>query len=464
MATRKCALLLGLAALLVVSALVSGCQPQEAPPPQPPSDSQPAPEPDPEPNLEAIGLLDMMEVDFWDFPQPIDGDQSPQVAWLDSYGPGRAIILAWDEQAQQFKGHLTPRPQEATLLQLALFGGCPLGHDPVASPLPIRSIRQQKGFVTVDLDREAFLAQYGDSAQAGERVLSSLGRTLLSNHRGMEHIGFTMDGGQFVTSYLTLEGDGYGRYDIPPLYSEVSDQEYAALRQSAPYPGLTVDNWPGFNSFANEETASHPQAQAIANLLYLAGDTGAFATPDDIPNRVKVAQALTYLPLATTESIYAEVIPAQPQLAPIAQAVQDMQMTPREWVEEAVRELYGSDAQIFHQSVSGDKWKWHAREGVYTPPHMGGWAGQEPFISRIEQDGDQYLVTFHCIGLRMDGGFSTEDSEDVSPAIWPVDMDDFFRNLDQDPNFLDLIARYPGRQAVVAQQDGRLILKSVSIL
>lgn len=463
MATRQYAWLLTLTALLVASALLGGCAPAQTPPPdppQPPSVSEPQEEP--EPDLEAIGLLDLTEIDFWAFPDPIPGDQSPAVEWNDPYSPGQAIRLVWDDPAQQFRGYLTPRPQEATLLQLALFTQYPMGHDPEQGPLLIRSVRQEKSMVVVDLDQEAFLQLYGDAPQWGEGALASLGRTLLSNHRGMDSIGFTMDGGQFRTSYLTLEGDGYGRYEVPPLYSKVSDQEYAALRQSVPYPGLSIqrDLWFEFNPFADPEVAEHPQAQAIADLLHLAGDTGAFATPDEIPNQMKVHQALVFLPLATTESTYAEVIPSQPQLAPIAQAVQDMQMTPREWVEEAVRQLYGADAQVIHQSVSGRKWQWHAKEGVYTPPHMGGWAGQMPYISQIIQEGDRYLVTFHSIHLWMSGSFGTEDSGVVEPTSPSI----YFGDLEQDPKFLDLIARYPGRQAVVAQRDGRLILESVSML
>ena len=181
-----------------------------------------------------------------------------------------------------------------------------------------------------------------------------------------------------------------------------------------------------------------------------------FSSPDELPNDFKLTRALSVLPLASSMEGYDL---SFSQLAPIAQAVSDFEMTPREWVEEAMRDLWGPDATAIHQNLG--KWRWHAREGVYTPPHMGGWGSWIPYVFSIVQTGGGYEVELTYVYLGM-GGYQDENGEwieDVPYGEKPFDT------LAQDPAFQDLVQnRLPRYRAVVARDGDNLYLQSLTAL
>ena len=451
-----------LALLLAAALLAAGCGAPKDDGDNAPSDSSLPGDLAPDPSdPDSIGLLNLIDINYIAFPERDPGDQSPLVNWRGRYGDDKAVLYVFDEAAQQYTGYRLNRPAEATLCQLALAVGEFMGYAPGDRPLPIKSVRLEKSMAVVDLDRASFLDYFPDES-SGSWALASIARTLIENDQFITDVGFTMDGGgQFQTDYLILEDDGYGRYEAPPLYADVSDAEFAALRALAVYPGLEEGRgqWYGFDPFADDQLKKTADAEDLAMLLYQAGNAQVdFEDPAQIPNNVKVEQALSFLPIATTEETYSGTRPHFPQLEPLARSVEDTEITPREWVEQAVRDIYGPEARVLHQTAF--KWRWHAKEGVYTPPHMGGWAAWMPYIFAIEEQDGGYRVEFIYSYMGMGGGFGSGAGEWVEPTT----PSDTFGALKTDPKFLDFAAGQPRKEAFIQKDGGRLFLRSVKTL
>lgn len=450
-----------LAVLTAVLLVAGGCSSNQPAPsdsssslPQSSDSSQPGSPDGSQGGLEAIGLLDLSDAPWVPFVPAQEGDDSPLVDWTTP--EGTVIYYVYSPSALQFTGYRASRPESATLLQLALSAGYMSGYDFEQNPLPVKAVRREKSMVIVDFDG-AFISEL--EQDAGTVLLSSLARTFIENEANTYDVGFTVDGGQQLrTDWITLEGDGYGRYECPPLYSQVSDAEYTSIRESLPYPQLTSDlNWLGFDPYGSEEARNAEGAQEVVSLLAMAGNPQqGFSSPDELPNDFKLTRALLALPLASSMEDYD--LPF-PQLAPIAQAVDDFEMIPREWVEEALRDLWGPDATAIPQNLG--KWRWHAREGVYTPPHMGGWGDWLPYVFSIVQTDGGYEVELTYVYLGM-GGYQDETGEWIEN---PADQESLFDTLAQDPAFQNLAQnRLPRYRAMVVRDGNDLYLQSLTAL
>lgn len=154
----------------------------------------------------------------FNFAAPVTGDDSPQVEWTGT--DDTAALYIYDSEAGQYREERFKRPEKATLLQLAAAVSERMGYTMKCgdNPAQIRSVRQEKGMVIVDFKAD-FIPKLGLRDGDVSPWLNSIARTLLENHNGAEAVGFTSDGGQFSVADVTLEADGYGRYDPPELYA-----------------------------------------------------------------------------------------------------------------------------------------------------------------------------------------------------------------------------------------------------
>ncbi len=459
-------------ALLVVLLLLSGCQArstnssattsssasQDENPASSGSTFTPLKQPD-EPDSEAIGLLEEIDVtqsESFSYALPLDGDNSPVVDW-NGQKTSTVRIYKYDYDAAQYSAYLLPAPeQEITLRQLAQTALDPFGY--YASIMQIDAVRQEKDMAIVNLqiDPER-IEPYFSGLSETRSYLDSVARSLIEAHSSITHVGFTMNGGQFKTPALTLEADGYGSFEAAPLYSNVTDEQYRSLREQMTYPPLKEPmRWgdlPCYDSSVPQEM----QLAELAKLLTLAGvpEDGAFS------NLFFLQQALSALPLATAQSSAAAYSNefSFPQAAPIAQAVSDTEFVPREWVEQAVQELYGPDTSVQHQHVW--KWRWHAREGVYTPPHIGGVMVVQPYLFSVQEQPEGYLVELVYLRLGM-GNYQDENGDWLDYAQY-TEMGEPL--LKDDPQVQDLLKnRLPHYLAQVCKTaDGKLYLKSLKL-
>ena len=218
---------------------------------------------------------------------------------------------------------------------------------------------------------DGFWGYLMDEKQHNE-FLNSIAMTICQA-AGYSPVGFTLDGGkQFKTEFVTLNDDGYGHYDPPELYAKISGEEYAQLRATFPYDNSwKEDPIPAFD-YVNFLTKAYDDSvtlrpEGMDILLFAAGKTGVFSSPDEISDKAKVSAATSVLDC--TGTFYAEEY--TPAAKAISEAVMD-DFIPKEWVEEFVKEVFGPEAKVDH--VSANHYTYHAEVGVYTPPHMGGWA------------------------------------------------------------------------------------------
>ena len=141
---------------------------------------------------------------------------------------------------------------------------------------------------------------------ACEVLLNSIAATLMNC--ADYNVGFTMNGGEkFSVGNVTLEGDGYGRYIPPELYSEISDEEFAKLRALCEYSDDWENSLPdyygrnGLLSVVYDESVTlRPEGMDV--ILVTAGRTGEFSSPDEISNKIKISAATGVLDLVQNYS------------------------------------------------------------------------------------------------------------------------------------------------------------------
>lgn len=235
-------------------------------------------------------------------------------------------------------------------------------------------------------------------------------------------------------------------------------EEYAAIRASVPYPGLrSIRGVFGVDLLAFLPDGD-PKPQPLADLLAFAWIPGyeddTFGRPEDIPERTAAANALWAAFGAADSQRY-------PQLRPIAEAVGDRDMVLREHLEQTVRRLYGPTVKVTHQDCG--KWTWRQREGVYTPPHVGGVDRTLPFLLEARETGGGYEVTVVYAALSV-GGYLDENNVfiPVGPPVYNPETGGF-RGLERDPAFRALLLeRLPRYTACVkALPEGGLYLYSL---
>ena len=293
------------------------------------------------------------------------------------------------------------------------------------------SVSVHKNMAVVDFyDTTDAFWNYLYNEKNHDEFLNSIAMTL-SQSAGYSPVGFTLDGGkQFKTEFVTLNDDGYGHYDPPELYAKISGEEYAQLRATFPYD----DSWkedpiPAFD-YVNFLTKAYDDSvtlrpEGMDILLFAAGRMGTFSSPDEISDKAKVSAATSVLDC--TGTFYVEEY--TPAAKAISEAVMD-DFIPKEWVEEFVKEVFGPEAKVDH--VSANHYTYHAEVGVYTPPHMGGWADYFPYVFDVKETAEGYEaeVAYAYIGM---GGYGME------PGAWYADFNYDYEKLEDDPVAMDFI-------------------------
>ena len=243
--------------------------------------------------------------------------------------------------------------------------------------------------------------------------------------------GFTLNGGkQFKTDFVTLEDDGYGWFEPVELYAEISGEEYEELRATFSYDDSWKNEIPNVYSWENVLTTAYADSvtlrpEGMDIILFVAGRIGVFGNSDELSDYVKVSAATGVL--GCIEAFYGE--ENSPAAKAISEAVMD-DFIPQEWVEEFVKEVFGPEAEVNHVSVN--HYTYHAEIGVYTPPHMGGWADYFPYIFDVKETAEGYEAEVAYIYVGM-GGYGME------PGAWYADFNYDYKKLEDDPVAMDFI-------------------------
>lgn len=316
------------------------------------------------------------------------------------------------------------------------------------------SVRVEKSMAIVDFynTTESFWG-YLENDKTCAELLNSVAMTLIKG-AGFEHIGFTAEGGgQFKTDSVTLDGNGYGRYIPAELYGEISDEEFAELRAQMEYDDSKKNEFPRGYGYGNVlsivyDDAAKLRPEGMDVLLAHAGYTGEFDSPDDIDDEIKIRAALDGID--TVGTFYGD--DYSPAADAISGAVMD-DFIPREWVEEFVRDVFGPEAEVGH--LSTNHYIYHAKVGVYTPPHMGGWSDYFPYVFSVSETEEGYEAEVAYIYIGM-GGYG------VMPGFWHAEFDYDYNDLEDDPKAMDFIKNTAPRFKVTFKKtdEGELYMAS----
>lgn len=276
-----------LAALMLAAALIlSGCSrsSQRTEEGSVPESSSQAPESfDPM----AVGLLGHTESDSPLTAQPLEEDLPlTEALYLPEGLAGEKLrICVYDSARQGYTLTRYPAAGDETTGQLARTALASLY--PEGEGIGLAGVRVERGFAVLDLTLtpDSPAARALTEPEAVHALLNTLARTLLEN--GFYQVGFTLDGAGFSLGGVTLEDDGWGRYDPEPLYNQpITPEDFTALRALLP--------WPGFRTNSDSPLAAGDEAMETApefyTLLWLAGDQGAYADPSELdPKAVRSA-------------------------------------------------------------------------------------------------------------------------------------------------------------------------------
>ena len=377
-------------------------------------------------SIDATGLL-RYKILYYDPFENLEPDDSEPVWWVNNY-PMIYIYEPYQCKYEVFE--YRAENSKATLNQLVNETVNRLNSYIDKESFKV-SVSVHKNMAVVDFydTTDGFWGYLLDEKQHDE-FLNSIAMTI-SQSAGYWPVGFTLDGGkQFKTDFVTLEDDGYGGYDPPELYAEISGEEYAQLRATFPYDGSwKEDPIPAFD-YVNFLTKAYDDSvtlrpEGMDILLFAAGRMGTFSSPDEISDRAKVSAATSVLDC--TGTFYAE------EYTPAAKAISDAvkdDFIPKEWVEEFVREVFGPEAKVNH--TSANHYTYHAEVGVYTPPHMGGWADDFPYVFDVKETAEGYEaeVAYAYVGM---GGYGVE------AGAWYADFNYDYEKLEDDPVAMDFI-------------------------
>lgn len=377
-------------------------------------------------SIDATGLL-RYKILYYDPFENAEPDDSEEVFWVNKF-PMIYIYEPYQCKYEVFEYKV--EDSKATLNQLVNETVNRLNSYIDKESFKV-SVSVHKNMAVVDFydTTDGFWGYLMDEKQHNE-FLNSIAMTI-SQSAGYWPVGFTLDRGkQFKTDFITLEDDGYGHYDPQELYAEISGEEYAELRATFPYD----DSWKEemskrrggevtFTKVYDDSVTLRPEGMDI--LLLAAGRTGAFKNSNEISDRVKVSAATDMLDC--TGTIYAEEY--TPAAKAISEAVMD-DFIPQEWVEEFVKEVFGPEAKVDH--FSANHYTYHAEVGVYTPPHMGGWADYFPYVFDVKETAEGYEAEVAYVYIGMSG-------YGMEPRAWYADFNYDYEKLEDDPVAMDFI-------------------------
>ena len=386
-------------------------------------------------SIDATGLL-RYKILYYNPFENSEPDDSEEVFWVNKY-PMIYIYEPYQCKYEVFEYKV--EDSKATLNQLVYETVNRLNSYIDKESFKV-SVSVHKNMAVVDFydTTDGFWGYLMDEKQHNE-FLNSIAMTI-SQSAGYWPVGFTLDGGkQFKTDFVTLEDDGYGGYDPPELYAEISGEEYSELRATFPYDGSwKEDPIPAFD-YVNFLTKAYDDSvtlrpEGMDILLFAAGRLGTFSSHDEISDRAKVSAATSVLDC--TGTFYAEEY--TPAAKAISEAVMD-DFIPKEWVEEFIKEVFGPEAKVNH--TSANHYTYHAEVGVYTPPHMGGWADDFPYIFDVKETAEGYEAEVAYVYIGM-GGYGVE------AGAWYADYDYNYEKLEDDPAAMDFIENKLSRYKV----------------
>lgn len=170
-----------------------------------------------------------------------------------------------------------------------------------------------------------------------------------------------------------------------------TEEEYTALRQSVPYTepyGWSQYEYPFQAQFPVDETG-----EKIARVLKYAGiplkdrvEESDSAKEIEFNNEHKLQSALMNTEIITVYDDH-----SYQRLETITVPVNDTQFYLKEHIEETAKLLFGPDTILTHRSYI--KFRWHPKEGVYTPPHMGYGGFTDAVLLDYKDHGDYYEAT-----------------------------------------------------------------------
>ncbi|MBQ6877793.1 MAG: hypothetical protein IJO22_05270 [Oscillospiraceae bacterium] len=383
-------------------------------------------------SIDATGLL-RYKILYYNPFENSKPDSSERVEWANDY-PMIYIYEPYQCKYEVFE--YRAENAEATLNQLVNETINRLNNQVEKESFKV-SVSVHKNMAVVDFyDTTDAFWNYLSFEKSHDEFLNSIAMTLF-RAAGYDP-GFTLEGGkQFKTDFVELEDDGYGRFEPVDLYAEISGEEYAELRATFPYDDSwrtevpRVYGWENVLSTAYDDSVTiRPEGMDI--LLFVAGKTGVFSSPDEVSDRVKVEAATGALDCI--ESFYGE--ETAPPAKAISEAVMD-DFIPKEWVEEFTKDLFGPDAEVEHTST--DDYKYHAEVGVYTPPHRGGWADYFPYVFEVKETAEGYEAEVAYLYVAMNAY-----SSGIGRSYVEIDYD--YSKLEDDPVAMDFIenklARY----------------------
>ena len=314
-------------------------------------------------------------------PQTGEDTIAEVLCFTETTAPSLVRVCVWDSEQQGYTVHTWSYDPSLTPTQLAEAALAALD---LPEGIGISEIRVEKMYPVIDLalTADSPAAETLSEPAAVEELLNTISMTM--RQAGFYEGGFLLNGGQFSLVGLILEDDGYGRYVPPALYNQpVTGEEYTALRQLLPYPGLLPSEEP----FTAADEAVRTDYPEVYSLVAAAGDVGIYTDPSQIPEEKRRSAALAAVPdtyrCQQDPAAWPEYPAEDSFLDVLFAAVDDTQLTPREWVDAAVQTIWGDAGAVTHGDAG--QMTYHPTEGVYTPPHMGGGTDTLPHFFSVSE-------------------------------------------------------------------------------
>lgn len=284
------------------------------------------------------------------------------------------------------------------------------------SGLNVNTAKVEKSFVVVDLIPTG---EAVDNTKVKE-LLESIACTNDTN--GYYLTGFTLLGGQFDFGGITLENDGYGKYEFEPLFNQpITTAELSAMRNLLIYPFTDDIGIPIYAentvAFADDVTDKNDE---LASLIYHTAGCNPYANFSQLSDNDKASIAIGMIPdtydcMNVPEKWSEVVVNADDYiyLKPLMTVISDFEFVTKEWVELAVKQLWGEDAEIIHPSSTLGKWTYRTLEGVYTPFHGGEGSDTLPYIHSVTKTPDGYVAEVSYVTVNIEGAHGRDTNETI---------------------------------------------------
>ena len=284
------------------------------------------------------------------------------------------------------------------------------------SGLKVNTARVEKSFVVVDL---VPTGEAADNTKVKE-LLESIACTNDTN--GYYLTGFTLSGGKFDFGGITLENDGYGKYEFEPLFNQpITTAELSAMRNLLEYPfadGIPIYDGIGTGvAFADSVTDKNVE---LASLIYYTAECGEYSDFSKLSNKYTAAMGIFMVPdtydCMMAPEKWSEIV-IDPydytHLKPLMTVISDFEFVTKEWVELAVKQIWGEESEFIHPSSTLGKWTYHALEGVYTPFHGGEGSDVLPYIHSVTKTADGYVAEVSYVTVNIEGAHGRDTNETI---------------------------------------------------